>query len=164
MKTIFLHFSLLLLLCMSNNIFAQDANIQISPYLGVAGSHGSDRLQTPSFGVIGEYFLDETFSLGLIAAYGTAEAKTNFDQNADPTTSGFNVGALINYYWTDSETFNFYTGGSIGYDGYSGPYIDGGIYFEIHAGGRYQLSEKIGLFSELGYGLSLLKVGVSFKI
>lgn len=139
------------------------AQIIINPYLGVAGSHGSDKLKTPSFGSTIEFFLDETFSIGGLVAYSTVEHEVTFG-NQEKETGGINAGAFANYYWTDSDAFNLYTGAGLGYDGHSGPYIKGTFYYEIHAGARYQFSESFGLFSELGYGLSLLKVGVSLKL
>ena len=39
-----------------------------------------------------------------------------------------------------------------------------GILFGAHVGARYHLSESLALNAELGYGISLLKIGVSFKL
>ena len=39
----------------------------------------------------------------------------------------------------------------------------GDIDFELHAGGRYLFNNKIGAFAELGYGISPLQIGVTFK-
>ena len=142
---------------------AQQEGTLLSPYAGIAGTYGSDKLQTPSFGANLEFFLDETFSLGLVGGYSTAKADITFG-NQDDETSGFFFGGLANYYWTEEESFNFYTGMSLGYTSHDGPYVDGGFFYEVHIGGRYQLSESFSLFSELGYGLALLKVGISFKL
>lgn len=163
MKTITKQLTVLVVLIFSINSFAQSSEFMISPYLGVGGSMGGDKINTPAIGVNAEYFLDETFSLGIHASYSTltSEGVLNLP---DEDVSGITIGGLINYYWTDSDSFNFYTGGSIGYDGHSGPFVDSGIYYEVHAGGRYQLSENLGIYSELGFGLSLLKLGVSFGL
>ncbi len=161
MKSIIKFFTVLTIFMLSLNTNAQVSEITISPYLGVGGTFGGDKIQTPAFGFNAEYFLDETLAVGVHIGYSTVVNDASFG-NPEEETGGIVAGALINYYWTDSDTFNFYTGGSVGYDGHSGPFVDSGFYYEVHAGGRYQLSEKLGVFSEIGFGLSLLKLGVSF--
>lgn len=163
MKTITKQLTVLAVLIFSINSFAQNSEFMISPYLGVGGSMGGDKIKTPAIGVNAEYFLDETLSIGIQASYSTLNREGIFNE-PDEDVSGITIGGLMNYYWTDSDTFNFYTGGSVGYDGHSGVYIDGGFYYEVHAGGRYQLSQNLGVYGELGYGLSLLKLGVSFAL
>ena len=142
---------------------AQQEGTVLSPYVGIAGTYGSDKLQTPSFGANLEFFLDETFSLGFIGGYSTAKADITFG-NQDDEASGYFAGGLINYYWTDEKSLNFYTGASLGYTSHDGPLVDGGFFYEVHLGGRYELSDGFSLFMELGYGLALLKVGVSIRI
>jgi len=39
----------------------------------------------------------------------------------------------------------------------------GGFLWGIHVGSRYWFSDKLGAFGELGYGISLLNVGVALK-
>ncbi|MBV7270710.1 hypothetical protein [Winogradskyella luteola] len=161
-KTVYyLTFVLTMLVCIQSH--AQNRGTLLNPFLGIAGTRGSDEIRTPSFGATAEFFLDETFSVGAIVTYSTVEPEVSFTDE-DTQTNGLTIGAFANYYWTDSESFNFYTGIGLGYDGHDGPYVDGSIYFEIHAGGRYQLSENLGLFAELGYGLALFKLGMSFKL
>ena len=157
------YFTMVILLVMTVQGYAQNSGTLINPFLGVAGSRGSDNIETPSFGASVEFFLDETFSIGAILTYSTVSPEVSFTDE-DTETSGITVGGQVNYYWTESDSFNFYTGAGLGYDGHDGPYVDGSIYFELHAGGRYQLSENFGLFAELGYGLALLKAGVSLKL
>jgi len=38
------------------------------------------------------------------------------------------------------------------------------MFFAYGAGAKYNISEKMALNAELGMGLSLLKIGVAFKI
>ncbi len=40
----------------------------------------------------------------------------------------------------------------------------GGFLWGIHLGSRYWFSDKLGAFGELGYGISLLNVGVALKL
>ncbi|HXC04447.1 MAG TPA: hypothetical protein VNZ86_06820 [Bacteroidia bacterium] len=39
----------------------------------------------------------------------------------------------------------------------------GGIVCAIHAGARYRITNHVGVFAELGYGIAYLNVGVNFK-
>lgn len=59
----------------------------------------------------------------------------------------------------------FYRGYSIKYDGPGDPGKSsaGGLDFAIHAGGRYYFSSNVGAFAELGYGISPLQLGVTFR-
>lgn len=161
-KTVY-YFTFVLTLFMTAQSFGQNSGTVINPFLGVGGTRGSDNIETPSFGASAEFFLDDTFSVGGIFTYSTVSPEVSFTDE-DTETSGITIGAFANYYWTQSDSFNFYTGGGLGYDGHDGPYVDGSMYFELHAGGRYQLSDSFGLFAELGYGLALLKVGASLKL
>ncbi len=61
----------------------------------------------------------------------------------------------------------FYRGYSIKYTGpqtdYLGSASTGGISFAFHAGAHYYFSQSVGGFAELGYGISPLQLGLSFK-
>ena len=43
---------------------------------------------------------------------------------------------------------------------------DNDVYFvhDVFAGGRYMMSSKLGVFAEVGYGISFLKVGITLKV
>ena len=163
MKTIRKLLSIITITLFSYSIQAQQEGTLLSTYAGIGGTFGADKLKTPSFGANLEFFLDETFSLGLVAGYSTAQADITFG-NQDNETSGFFVGGLLDYYWTDEDDFNFYSGASLGYTSHNGPIVNGGFFYDVHLGGRYQLSNGLSIFSELGYGLALLKVGLPFKL
>ena len=36
--------------------------------------------------------------------------------------------------------------------------------YQIFIGGRYLFTDKIGVYGEIGYGISLMNLGLSFKI
>ncbi len=40
----------------------------------------------------------------------------------------------------------------------------GDVDFALHAGTRYMFSDKVGAYAELGYGISPLQLGISFKL
>ena len=93
-------------------------------------------------------------------------------------------GGVANYHFVNDDTFNVYAGARLGYvsvstdiheDSYPHSIGDdealasagaksSGPFFAAQIGARYFLSEKIALNAELGYGLTALKLGVSFKL
>ena len=83
-----------------------------------------------------------------------------FGDDIDNDTSNFIAGGLMNYYFYQTEKLEFYSHLSMGYA--SG--LTAGFLYEIGGGGRYKLSDSLYLNSEIGIGLSLLKVGVSFHL
>jgi len=60
---------------------------------------------------------------------------------------------ILNYKYEDNGGFNQSTAGSYG----------SAAGFTAYVGGRYFLSDNIGLFAEVGYGVSYLTVGAAYK-
>lgn len=129
-----------------------------------------------------EYMITENISVGVFAgAYGS-EYETNFDlaYNFSSKFSYVHGGALGNYHFVNDDKFNAYAGIKLGYvsvststdsnDDYLNEllktldYTDSGIIYGVQLGGRYFISEKFAINAELGYGVSTLKIGVTFKI
>jgi hypothetical protein len=95
------------------------------------------------------------------------------------TGSGFKLNILYtgvrgSYHFAEllnvtNPNFDPYGGVSLGYYHVSFNGVDVGapysssVFFGVHAGVRYLFSDHVGGFAELGYGVSALKVGVSFK-
>ncbi len=88
------------------------------------------------------------------------------------------VGVRGSYHFNDvlniaNPNVDVYGGTSIYYRGYSvkGKDYDGTTYksgtgvmsIAFHAGGRYMFANNIGAFAELGYGVSPLQLGATFK-
>lgn len=44
------------------------------------------------------------------------------------------------------------------------PAAGGGTGYSLFAGGRYYFSENVGVFAEVGYGISIINAGLSFRI
>jgi hypothetical protein len=72
------------------------------------------------------------------------------------------------------DKLDLYAGPSLGFrissyndpDGYSGVYDNGygsGVFFGAFAGAKYYFKPNLGVFAEVGYNASPLKVGVAFK-
>ncbi|RYZ36281.1 MAG: hypothetical protein EOP49_32750 [Sphingobacteriales bacterium] len=83
----------------------------------------------------------------------------------------YHVNELLNL---NNEKLDLYGGVALGYyissfkdnSGYSGFYDNAygnQVLFGIHLGGRYYFKPNVGAFAEVGYGVSALKLGVTFK-
>ncbi|XWW47563.1 hypothetical protein JYG30_09020 [Fibrella sp. USSR17] len=85
---------------------------------------------------------------------------------------GYDLGVRGSYHFNDllntPENVDLYAGLGITYFGYTGGfssfYNSSFIAAPIHLGGRYMFAEKTGVFAELGSSISVLKVGVTFKL
>ena len=129
-----------------------------------------------------EYMITENISIGgFVGAYGS-KYETNFDlaTNFSSKFSYIHGGALGNYHFVNDDKFNAYVGARLGYvnvstsSGSSDNEIDNilndldftasGLLYGIQLGGRYFISDKIAINAELGYGISVLKIGVTFKL
>ncbi|MFD2572073.1 hypothetical protein ACFSUS_15620 [Spirosoma soli] len=89
---------------------------------------------------------------GARASYHLGEALNVGDQKFDPY-----VGATLGFRhasYRDSYGYSYYDYGN----GYNS-----GLFIGIHLGARYMFSEHIGGFTEVGYGVSALKLGLTAK-
>ena len=86
---------------------------------------------------------------------------------------GFDIGARGSYHFNEllnlsTDKADLYAGLGLTYFKYTGfasVYYDPSfIAVPIHIGGRYFFSDKVGGFAELGSSISVLKLGVTFKL
>ena len=122
------------------------------------------------FGVSFEHGFSKDISGGVFVDYSSH----NYGDNAKlhiiyaGIRASYHFGELLKL--KDSK-FDPYAGASLGYhhvswnaDGVSlmhTPY-DNAVFFGVHAGARYLLSQHVGGFAEIGYGVAALKLGVTF--
>jgi len=133
-----------------------------------------------------EKMISDNFSVGgFIGTYGTKYTLSGSgfgsSYNSETKYSYVNVGALGNYHFVNSESFNLYGGLKLGYvnskvsseasasvSGYtetlSSDAKGSGFLFGLAIGARYHLSEKMAANAELGYGIALLKLGITFNL
>ncbi|MEO5569782.1 MAG: hypothetical protein ABIT08_07655 [Bacteroidia bacterium] len=62
---------------------------------------------------------------------------------------------IVNYEYSDNDPYN-----SVSYNSEN---YDNNIYFTLYIGGRYFFSKSWGAYAELGYGVSYLNIGASYK-
>jgi len=156
-----------------------DVLVNVGLGLGSYYATGSGFSTTlPAIEVGPEFFVAEEFSVGgfigvYLAKYkfGYFESKYNY----------MNIGALGNYHLVNTSQWNVYAGARLGYvnekvsnvteddpeNGNFNSSVDGrgsGVLFGIQLGARYFLIESIAINAELGYGISILKVGVTVSL
>lgn len=116
-----------------------------------------------------------TFALGGYFGF----AKTRFRNTSIGPDVGSNsthmiIGGRLSYTYPFADKFDFLAGLMAGYDiistrdirdnKNSTSYAASGSVFTFFLGGRYQLMENLAAVVELGYGISILRLGVSFRI
>ncbi|MBO0932885.1 hypothetical protein [Fibrella aquatilis] len=85
---------------------------------------------------------------------------------------GYDIGARGSYHFNEllstPENVDLYAGLGLTYFAYTGLassfYNPSFIAVPIHLGGRYMFAEKTGVFAELGSSISVLKLGITFKL
>jgi len=153
---------LLVTVSLTFSLQAQDREPIANVYLGIGGKADGLKIKTPAIYGSYEHFIKNNLSLGGIFGYSTLtlEASGLFGNTEDTNTTNIVVGGLMNYYFYQTDSFEVYSLLTLGY----GSGLTGGFLYQVGAGGRYKLSDSLSINSELGVGLSLLKVGVSFHL
>lgn len=132
----------------------------------------------PPIWVSGDYCIREDLgpgNLGVGGIVGFTQFKWGSDWGYKYST--FFFAARGTYHFTDLvDKLDLYGGVEIGakiassktfgdYDpGYVYSTLGSGLLFEPFAGARYYFADNIGGMAELGYGIAILKLGISFKL
>ncbi|MFD2571281.1 hypothetical protein ACFSUS_11600 [Spirosoma soli] len=127
-------------------------------------------------GVSFEKGITEQISVGGFAdfaryGYSSGGYKWNYTFIYAGARGSYHLGELLSL---ANDKLDPYAGVSLGFrhasysdnTGYSGEYYNpynSGLFLGIHVGGRYQFSDKLGVFAEAGYGVSALKLGLTAK-
>lgn len=142
--------------------------------LGIGNVLGSGSTVFPPTQVTFEYGVTESISVGGFIGYAANKVSYGipFTSDSDEIKTTFTYfGARVSYHFYNTEKIDVYGSGGLGYytssisDG-DPDYYDiklGGFAYDISIGGRYYFNEKIGMFTELGYGISILQFGLAAK-
>ncbi len=162
-----------------------------TPYKGFETSFGVGMLPTfikdrsknkvPPLSLTLGYRINEKFSMGLFAGFTQAETRPNL-LNEGPTrcqNSFSTVGLKLAVHSITFKNWDFYGGMTLGYTRSKFEILEGDVekikahkrfkpatsrpLVSAFLGGRYELSPKLGLYGEVGYGISLLTAGVTYK-
>jgi hypothetical protein len=124
--------------------------IGVGPFVGYSTS------RTPKYNDLqgGKYWWRNTYLT--IAARGAFHFDI-FDDERFDTYAGLVLGYTI-------RSYTYQTSGVVGGTSYTYDYGSGYIARNLFGGMRYKASEKLRLFGEIGYGFTLVNVGIDFKI
>ena len=120
----------------------------------------------------GVYDINDVMSIGVggVIGYGAESEKLGLGKY---NYSNFLIGAQGNYHYTGFEYLDIYGGLILGYNAASAKWKGegrdpnsasaGGILLGARAGARYYFTDNFGANAEIGYGIGVLSVGVSYR-
>jgi hypothetical protein len=158
-------------------------DIVMNAGLGIGATYGNywGSLYSPTLPPIfvsGDYCLREDLGPGNLGVGGImAFSAYKYEPYSDIGTkySVFSIGLRGTYHFTDLvDKMDLYGGISLGgkfqhgkdygdHGEYTYTYNGNSALVEIFAGARYYFSDSFGVMGELGYGIAVLKLGVSLK-
>jgi len=161
----------------------KNGDFNINAGLGLGYTYGiySGSTSWPAIVVSGEKGFKEIGDVGVISLGGIVAFKHISYSASSWSWNDFYVGGRGALHLTSikMDKLDVYGGASLGLRFYTYPegvvtltypYYDiqkkthATVFFGIFGGAKYSLTEKIGIFGELGYDVSWIKLGVSFKL
>ncbi|PID88663.1 MAG: hypothetical protein CSB03_00185 [Bacteroidia bacterium] len=157
----------------------QKGDLFLNAGVGI-GTYGATNLSIPPITVSADYTLkdklfDEYSSLSAgayLGYYGTSSSYGAFSSR----WSNFLLGGRGAVHYSFVDKLDTYAGLMLGYDivsyttkgelrsvNLNDSSSNGNFIFSAFVGARYFFTETIGAYAEIGYGLSALELGVSFK-
>ncbi|HVB03748.1 MAG TPA: hypothetical protein VNE41_08505 [Chitinophagaceae bacterium] len=117
------------------------------------------------------------FGLGAIIAFSSSAYNYNYYGYSFSYHYSYKIiGLRAAYHFYTQEHFDIYGGLILGYDivsatssdytgnGYNYTVAGSSLAFDIFVGARYYFSDHVGAMAELGYGISILNIGLAFKL
>ncbi len=164
-----------ILLIVSIHINAQDkvayekGNQLLQLGFGVGATFSSGTTQVPPVQARYEYGFSDEISGGAILGYASSYV---FYSGGSIDYSYLIAGLRANYHFGTSKKFDPYAGPTLGYNkvslsdrgGYIGTIADSEIIYGAQIGANYYFTKHIGAWAEIGYGVGLLNLGITFKL
>ncbi len=152
-----------------------EGDLDVNVGLGLARTYYSyTSTVVPPLSVSAEYGLSDKISVGGFLGFSTAKEDW---YGGEINYSFLIIGARGSYHLTVWDKLDTYAGLMLGYnivsasfDDTFGDYLDdysvaaSGMALSAYIGGRYGFNEQLSGFVEIGYGISVLNLGVSFKL
>lgn len=173
-KTLLMTATLLSAFAANAQTFAKQDNV-LGLNVGIGGSYGVPVSLSYEKGI---YDINDKMSIGVGGLIGYGSSSDNI-QVGKWKYSNFLLGARGAWHYTAVDKFDLYGGVMLGYDiasskfTWSDPAMSdhydapsssaGGILWGAYAGARYYFTPTYGVNAEVGYGLSYLNIGVSYK-
>ncbi len=185
MKKIYLLLVVLFSALAVNAQTVKEGDILLNAGLGL-GTYDTDNLSFPALAVSADYMLkdnlfDNKSSLSVGAYTGFYRQSWDYTSTISVGTppvpqvvtssysaNSFIIGARSSVHYRFVDKLDTYAGLMLAYRNTSvsangSSASTGKMRLGIHIGARYFFTDKIGAFAELGYGISPLELGVSFK-
>ncbi len=153
------------------------------------GSGSGYKTTLPPLEVSYEYLVNDNISVGGFFAMTKSEFNYSFPDlgggSSSPQNFKFNYsymmfGAIGNYHFVNNDKFDVYGGVRIGYNKVNVDYSSddattdsllksinldsSGMLFGAQVGGRYFFTDNLAVNMEVGYGLAIAKLGLTFKL
>jgi hypothetical protein len=174
---------------LSAQLSFKPGDIELAAGVGVISTYAKDGATTiaPPVNLRMDVRLSPNFSLGAYAAYASFERNGRILPTGavqDISNESFQAGLRATAHGQVGEKFNIYGGGMLGYDmatveesidgqpkskGDEPSFIrpeanNNALIYSAFIGATYYPKSNLGFFGEVGYGNSLLNVGVSFRL
>lgn len=180
MKKIYLLIVVLFSALAVNAQTVKEGDILLNAGIGL-GTYDTSDLSFPALAVSVDYMAQDnlfddksSLSLGGYAGYyrqswgGTFVGPNGQTMDLSRSANTFILGVRGDLHYRFIDKLDTYGGLMLGYKNSSissgGTSISNGKFqFGLHLGARYFFTDKIGAFAELGYGVSVLELGASFK-
>lgn len=152
----------------------------ITPLFAISGY--DVKTKTPPISIAADYGITDELSVGLYVASAKDEVfGTLYDLNTgnsfygkQSTISHFLIGGRLLYHFVLTPKLDTYGGGMLGYNSVNekaepniqlyGDTKVKGFTYTLLVGGRYRFAEHIGAFLELGYGVTVINLGLNIKL
>ena len=123
--------------------------------IGIGGHYAawnSSYSSTPAIGISYEHGIKDGLGPGTIAIGGYIGYYKGMSYH-------YGLRGIYHYNFDLDDNLDLYGGLMLSYASYAS-----NIYFSLFVGGRYYFTNNVGVFMELGYGISYLTVGLNFKL
>jgi hypothetical protein len=136
--------------------------------IGLGGSYTTGKVGIPPISASFEKGITDKISVGGVLGYAASKYEL-YGFKAE--YSYILIGARGSYHFYNTDKIDAYGGAILGYNivsskitGFGSAASASGLAYSGFVGGRYLLTEKLSAFAEVGYGISLLTIGVTLKL
>ncbi|MCF8331591.1 MAG: porin family protein [Bacteroidales bacterium] len=157
----------------------EEGDMNLNLNIGLGSGQLPENIKLPPTSIQFEYGIAENFGLGLMVGYANTDYEIRLS-NGDVgnfKTGHFLLGGISQYHFYSSERSTVFAKAMLGYDitsvtfnsddGMQADDFDNknpALIYGIHIGGNYYFSDNAGIFAEIGYGLSILNIGLTLKL
>ncbi len=174
MKKLIVSLLALVLVCAYTN--AQNYNfvkgqVDLNIGLGIGGTLVGAGAKTKflPIGVSLDFGINDQISVGGYFGYAGAELESFGFNGETYDYTNLIFGGRVGYHFAMIDGVDTYAGGMLGYnqakigDSLFGDLGVGGFIWAGYVGGNYILSDSFGVFAELGYGVSIIRLGANLS-